>query len=447
MNWLTNIFRRLAGATDDARTATLLLNEELARRRAETAEERAAFLREVSRLLASSVEYEATLASLARLAVPFLADWCAVDLVQDGGTIHRVAVAHADPTHVRVALEVNHCYPLHPDAPYGAARVLKTAGAELYPEVTDEMLVAVAQDAAHLELLRLAGLASGMCVPLVVRGRVLGAMSFGSTRVTRVYGADDLGLAEELAHRAAHAVETARLHDELRDRDRRHRAIIDLAPDGIITIDTAGRIVDLNPAAERTFGLTRDTAIGRELVDLIVPPSMRAAHRAGLERHLETGETRPIGRRVEMTALRADGTEFPVELAITRVVTDGAPQFTAYLRDLSESKESEATRTAEAALRSVSALAAAAAHEINNPLSVVIAQANVLAREVGVPGRGRIDAIRAAASRIAEVVTDMNRIVRLEQVPSRPHLPDMLDLRRSTCRQESEPPRAEASGA
>jgi signal transduction histidine kinase len=99
----------------------------------------------------------------------------------------------------------------------------------------------------------------------------------------------------------------------------------------------------------------------------------------------------------------------------------------------SERKQREAAREEAAALRSVSALAAAAAHEINNPLSVVLAQAGFLGRELGPPARGRLDAIQTAAERIAQVVTDMSRIVRLEQVPSSPSLPDMLDLRGSTA--------------
>lgn len=424
MTWFVAVCRwLLPRAHERQRTAAALLEAKIARARAEAAEQRVAFLAEASRALSSSLEYEATLSSVSRLAVPYLADWCAVDIVQGDGAVHRVAVAHVDPSKVRVAVA--------PDAPYGVARVLRTGRSELYPKVTDDMLAAVARDAAHLETLRRAGLRSGMCVPMSARGRTIGAIAFGSTRPARSYGAEDLALAEELAQRAAFAVDNARLYDELRHREGRQRAIVETAPDSIITIDSAGRIVDFNPAAGRTFGLARE-AVGRDLVELIVPPALRAAHRQGLARYLDTGEARILGRRVEMPAVRADGSEFPIELAVTRVVTPAGQLFTAYVRDLSEHKRSEAVRETETALRSVSALAAAAAHEINNPLSVVLAQTNILAREVGVPGRRRIDAIRAATARIAQIVTDMGHIVRLEQVPSRPHLPDMLDLRRST---------------
>jgi len=435
MKWLSAILRRFPSrAREEPDPVAALLAEKIARIRAEAAERRAAFLAEAGRVLFSSLEYEATLSSVARMAVPYLADWCAVDLVQGDGSVHRVAMAHVDPTKVLVALDLERRYPLDLHAPYGSAKVLRSGRPELYREVTDEMLMAVAHDAAHLETLRRAGLTSGMCVPLVARGRTLGVISFGSTRVTRVYGADDLALGEDLAHRAAQAVDNARLYDELRHSEGRHRAMLAEAPDCIVTLDAAGRVVDLNSAAERTLGLPREAAVGRDLVELIVPPALRASHRPGLQRYLQTGEARL--RAVELPALRADGSQFPAEMIVTRVANGEAPLFTAYLRDLSDRKKSEEA----AALRSVSALAAAAAHEINNPLSVVVAHAAVLAREGGV-ARGRIDAIRDAAARIAQVVTDMNQIVSLKQVPSRPHLPDMLDLHGSAAAPPPDPAR------
>lgn len=124
----------------------------------------------------------------------------------------------------------------------------------------------------------------------------------------------------------------------LRQSEARKSAILDSALDCIMTIDHEGRITEFNPAAERTFGYRRHEVVGKELADVIVPPSLREQHRRGFARYLATGETRVLGRRVEMTALRADGTEFPVELAITRITLDGPPSFTGYLRDITERK-------------------------------------------------------------------------------------------------------------
>ncbi|QDV36879.1 Sensor protein FixL [Tautonia plasticadhaerens] len=116
----------------------------------------------------------------------------------------------------------------------------------------------------------------------------------------------------------------------LRASEARNSAILLTALDAIVTIDHEGKVVDWNPAAEATFGYRRAASLGRELAGLIVPPSLREAHRRGLARYLATGEGTVLDRRIEVTALRADGSEFPAELAITRIPGDGPPLFTAY---------------------------------------------------------------------------------------------------------------------
>ena len=127
----------------------------------------------------------------------------------------------------------------------------------------------------------------------------------------------------------------------LRRSDARTRAMLDAALDGIITIDHGGAIVEFNSAAERMFGYDREAVIGRQMVDLIVPPSLRTAHLAGFERYLATGEGHLLGKRVEVAAMRADGSEFPVELSIAAVEVPGEAVFTASLRDIGEQKQRE----------------------------------------------------------------------------------------------------------
>jgi PAS domain S-box-containing protein len=128
---------------------------------------------------------------------------------------------------------------------------------------------------------------------------------------------------------------------ELKRSEARKAAILDSALDCIVTIDHEGRITEFNPAAERTFGYRRDEVVGNHLADVIIPPSLREKHRRGLARYLATGEARMLGRRIEITAVRSDGSEFPVELAITRIPFDEPPSFTGYLRDITERKQSE----------------------------------------------------------------------------------------------------------
>jgi PAS domain S-box-containing protein len=118
----------------------------------------------------------------------------------------------------------------------------------------------------------------------------------------------------------------------------RHSAILQSALDCIITMDYNGRVVEFNPAAERTFGYARDDVVGRTMAELIIPPSLRDRHAGGLARYLATGTGPILGQRLELMAMRADGSEFPIELAVTKVELPGEPLFTGYLRDLTKQK-------------------------------------------------------------------------------------------------------------
>ena len=148
--------------------------------------------------------------------------------------------------------------------------------------------------------------------------------------------------------------EQRRAEQELRTSEARKSAILETALDCIITMDHEGRVVEFNPAAERTFGYRREQVVGKQLADFIIPHSLRERHRHGMAHYLATGEGPVLGERLELPALRADGVEFPVEIAITRIPTDGPPLFTAYLRDISERKRGEeALRRSEEHLRAV----------------------------------------------------------------------------------------------
>jgi PAS domain S-box-containing protein len=143
------------------------------------------------------------------------------------------------------------------------------------------------------------------------------------------------------------------------------RAVLDQAFDSVVTMNAEGDIVGVNPAAERTFGHSAEALVGRELAEVLIPPALREHHRRGLHRHLEGGRGRVEGRRVETTGLRADGSEFPVELAVRRLDTADPPLFIGFLRDLSRrnATEFELRRLADeqAALRRVATLVASGA--------------------------------------------------------------------------------------
>jgi len=137
-------------------------------------------------------------------------------------------------------------------------------------------------------------------------------------------------------------------------------AIFETALDCIVTIDHRGRVVDFNPAAERTFGYTREETLGQEMADLIIPPELRQRHRVGLSRAVASGRDTIVGQRIEITAMRKGGEQFPVELAITRISGSGEPIFTGHIRDITERKR------ADAALQASQQLLASITHNITD---------------------------------------------------------------------------------
>jgi len=141
--------------------------------------------------------------------------------------------------------------------------------------------------------------------------------------------------------------------EELRESEALKGSILDAALDCIVSIDHKSRVIEWNTAAERTFGYAREAALGRDLAELIIPPEYRKRHRQGMAHYLATGEGPVLNRRVELEALRADGSRFPVELAISPISSGNKPRFTAYLRDITLRKQAEAAqRESEQRLRS-----------------------------------------------------------------------------------------------
>jgi len=167
-----------------------------ARRRAEEADR---YLTRAGQVLGSSLDYETTLGQLAQVVVPELADWCAVHIVEEDGVPRELAVAHVDPAKVAWASEISRRYPPRLDAPTGVPNVLRTARPEIYPNITDEMVVAGAVDEEHLRLSRQLGLKSALIVPLVSNQRAIGALTLVSAESGRRYSDEDLPLASELA--------------------------------------------------------------------------------------------------------------------------------------------------------------------------------------------------------------------------------------------------------
>ncbi len=173
--------------------------------------------------LDASLDFETTLANVAQLALPYLADWCAIALREEDGSIRRVATAHVDPTKRELLETFRNRYTIDPSSHHPIADVIRTGNSQLNPEVGDERMQAVAPDPSHIDMVRELGMASSIIVPLRARGKTIGAMSLMSGSNRRRHSEADLRLAEDLARRAALAVDNARLFQaaqeavELRD--------------------------------------------------------------------------------------------------------------------------------------------------------------------------------------------------------------------------------------
>ncbi|MCW2991090.1 MAG: hypothetical protein JWM73_1684 [Solirubrobacterales bacterium] len=210
--WLTvKASAALDPATGEPVIAVNVIEDVTAARRAH---ETTTFLSEASKLLASSLDFEATLSAVAHAAVPQIADWCSVDLADESGIVSQVALAHVEPGKEPIAAELRERYPADPAAERGSPQVRRTGVSELYPEVSRDMVEASAADARHLELLRALDMTSVLIVPMTAGDRTIGTISFVTTEGRRRLGEADRDLAEELGRRAGVAVDNARVHRE-----------------------------------------------------------------------------------------------------------------------------------------------------------------------------------------------------------------------------------------
>jgi PAS domain S-box-containing protein len=238
------------------------------------------FLAQASDVLSSSLDYHTTLSAVAGLVVPRFADWCAIDLLRDDGTLERVSVAHVDPEKVKLAHELMRQYPIDLNEPAGVAQVLRSGKPDFVAHISDEMLRAVTVDDAHLAMMQRLGLRSYIGVPLVARGRTLGAISLVSAESGRVYTGTNVLQAMELARRAALAVDNARLYQaslqEVEERRRaeaqigeseeRFRAVFEQSPMAKQLFALDGTCIAANPAWAELWDSQPQEALGYNIL-------------------------------------------------------------------------------------------------------------------------------------------------------------------------------------
>jgi signal transduction histidine kinase len=263
---------RLLGLTADrialaVTQSKLFESERRARRDAEEAHQRLSFLAEAGTTLSSSLDYESTLRAVARLVVPHLADWCAVDMTDANGQLARIAVAHGTLPQNDLLERAGQLRAPEYDDPIGPYAVLSRGLAELAPHVSEDLLGSFGGDDEGVETLRELGFASYMCVPLHGRDHVLGTILFASSEPGR-YAEGDLALAEELARRAAVAVENALLYRQVEERAQTAR-VLEAVGDGVFRVDGHGVIRLWNAAAETITGLQAGEVVGSPALEAI----------------------------------------------------------------------------------------------------------------------------------------------------------------------------------
>ncbi len=260
------------------------------------------FLAEAGTLLASSLDYETTLSALTRLVVPRLADWCALDIQGEDGVIRLLAMAHVEPAKVALAHELRRRYPPDPKDPHGFHQVIRTGRSEVFPDISEEMLVAGIQDPAQLRIARELGLRSSMVVPLTARGRTFGALSLVSAESGRRFTPADVAFAEQLASRAALAVDNARLYRDAVRAEERFRSLVTASAQAVWGARPDGEVVEDSPTWRAFTGQTWEEYRGFGWLAVVHPEDQERVRRGW-----EAARALKQPYEVELRIRRADG--------------------------------------------------------------------------------------------------------------------------------------------
>ncbi|MBW3592481.1 MAG: GAF domain-containing protein, partial [Actinobacteria bacterium] len=390
------VARRAALAIDRAR---LYRAERVARLEAERAQDRFAFLAEASEVLTSSLEYEETLERIAALAVPRLADWCMVYMVEEDGEIRRLALQHGDPATREAVAAALAQFPIESGADQGVPRVVRTGEPELHRDATPELMAADVDDPdSFIRVLEPLAIKSWMCVPIGVRGRIVGAISFVSAGSGHRYTEDDVALAQEIARRAGSAVDNARLYREAEERGNAARVLATIA-DGVFLVDGSGTVRLWNPAAEAVTGIAASEVVGRPL-EAAIPGWAAIGPRVPV-----AAWPAPARTRAETLPFDLDGRE--LWLSIAGVGFDDGTVYA--FRDLTEERRVEELKTE---------FVATASHELRTPLAAVYGAAMTLRRrdlELDEERRELLLTIIAEeANRLSRTINDILWASRLE---------------------------------
>lgn len=384
------------------------------------AEDALRLLDDAGRALASSLDYEATLQRVAWIAVPRLADWCFVDLIDTQGVLRRVAVAHADPAQRSLAARAMQA---PAGVPVGTATI--HGGTSLLIERAEDVPdLDGAQEQAQSALLRELAPRSVVVVPLSAGGRVHGSMTLMTTAYSeRRLRPQELALAEQLGRRSAVAILNARLYRDAHAAEARYRGLFEGTKDGILVFDQEGICVDVNPAFTQMTRFTRHEIVGHPMSRVASGGPWEDGKLARLRR-----EGQWWG---EFTLHRREGEPIVVEALITQVALPSGPAFAGVLRDVTERRQFEEMQ--EEFLSSL-------AHDLKNPMTTVRGQTQLWLRRLSrgdIPDAARLEGslqgVEAAALRMTHLLDELADVMRLRaghEIELQRHHTDLVDLAR-----------------
>jgi PAS domain S-box-containing protein len=361
------------------------------------------FLAEASAILSSSLDYQKTLNTVARLAVPFLADWCTVSMYENS-KLTAIAVAHADPERERMLGQVPQEFGERLHEAGGTGAVLSTGKSLLHESLPEEEMAAAAKSPEHLGWIKALGIVSAVVVPLKSRDRVIGVMHFITDQSKRHFTEDDLHLAEDLAGRASTAVENAQLFRELGLSESRYRSLIEATSSLAYTVDPMGNFVEPQPAWSAYCGQTWEESKGFGWAEAIHPDDRQ---RLVAEVRWAAGVIEPHVFRGRLWHAASKAYRHCTARTVPMKDESGDVQeWVGVILDIHDQILAEEKLRRTEQLATAGRLAATVAHEINNPLEsvtnlVYLAQQSPA---LDAPTRAYLDTASQEMQRVAQIV-------------------------------------------